>query len=244
VVALGKPSLLFNGKAAEKNIFAKIGDQVVGRYTGKGGIGNIAKDMMMLRSMMNTENKHIDSFFTSTACINTTGGLILQPTFLAEGSDDNQRTGRSVKLDRIDCILSFNFAQGSTGIIGAQVFRWFLVKWLKCTSSTPMGSVAQFLNVDGNSQITPLSLPNTDTAEDWHVLQQGIVTLTPQSQLNSVYHVVEFSTPVKFHQTYSGSAANTIEDGSFAIIVCALNTVGTAGVSNVQGSVRMLYIDN
>lgn len=207
-------------------------------------MGNIAKDMMLLKSILNTEDKHIDSAFASTAIINTTGGVILTPTFLAEGSDSNQRTGRSVKLTRIDWILSFNFAQGSTGIVGSQIFRWFLVKYIKCTSASPTGTVAQFLNVDGNSQMTPLSLPNTDLSEDWHVLQQGLLTLTPQSQLNAVYAIQEFSTPVKFHQTYSGTAANTIEDGTFQLIVVALNTVGTAGVSNVQGSCRQFYVDN
>jgi hypothetical protein len=115
---------------------------------------------------------------------------------------------------------------------------------LKGSVANPTLTVANFINADVNGQYTPMSLPNTDFAEDFRVMDQGTVELTSQVILNGVNKMVDVSIPLSFHQTYTSTTAASLEDGIITILIVALNIYGTAGFSGCQVTSRLWYIDN
>jgi hypothetical protein len=231
------------GKSANKSIFQAGLDIAKGRYTGKSGMANIVRDVAMLRSMLNTENKHVDTTSGLLTVIPTASSIFL-PLAVAEGTDDNQRTGRSIKVDRLDIMIQFIFNDGTTGTVSNQIFRYFIVKWLKGTSSVPSPTISQFLTQDASTNYSTLSFPNSDTSEDFKILDQGMVTVQQQYSNSQVSKVVDISIPLNFHQTYSSTTAASQEDGFLAVIFVSQTPIGTAGASAVLPSCRMYYIDN
>jgi hypothetical protein len=245
------------GKSANQSIFARAKDQAVGfvknRYASgnmKSNISNIAKDVMMLKSVLNTEDKHNDvlSFGnTATQSVPYQNNVCLLP----EGSDSINRTGRSVKLNKIDLLMEFTFSQGAlaTAANSNQIYRWFLLQYLKTPSSGGSGNplITEFLNNDPGGFISPMSLPNTDTNEDYRVLAQGqvdVVLPIATTVTTARSQIVDISVPVNIHQTYNGTAAANISDNAILLYCVALNPTNAGGVSNFGYSVRTWFIDN
>lgn len=231
-------------------IFSRARDQVVTatkkRYGGKSGVSNIVKDINMLKSLLNTENKHIDGISSLTTVSNTTP-LVRWIQSPAEGNDNTNRDGRSIKIDRIDAILQFTYGPGSSSAISSsQVFRWFLLRQLNTPSSggSSTFALADFLNIDSNSQYTPMSLPNSDTSEDFHILDQGLVTLDATISNDYTIRVVNVSVLESFHQTFNGTASTNIAENSLFFVCVASTANGAAGASGVTSSFRIWYIDN
>jgi len=229
-------------------------DQAVGfvkeRYTGKNAAINIARDLSMLKSLMNTEDKHIDNVYASTSVVPTAAAVIGLGT-VAEGSDSSQRTGRSVKLTKLDMLLNFQFSIGTlaTAVNMNQIFNWYYIRYLKTPSSsgTSAFTITDFLNADVNSNVTPMSLINDDLNEDFSVLDAGQIDIsfTDIAAGSSIKNkLVELTIPVNFHQTYNGTAASNIVDNMTFFVITALNPINAGGVSNVYISSRQWYIEN
>ncbi len=239
-------------KKADSSIFGRARDQIVSaarrRYTGPKAIGNIARDVQMLKSILNTENKHVDTLSTPIS-ISTAGSVswIASP---AEGDDSNNRNGRSIKIDRIDLFLYTTWNPGTASLNDDQWMRWFVVRYLKTPSSagsTPF-SLNDFLNADPNTNRTVLSLPNTDTAENFQILDQGLYKVpvyyatAATGQTSSA--IIETSIPCNFHQTFNGTAATTVCDNSLFFVCVCLNSFSTGGQCNALPQFRVWYVDN
>jgi hypothetical protein len=237
------------GKQAEGSIFKRSIDQLIGagkaRYGGKTGVANIARDLNSLRMMLNTENKHVDQIAIFQGVTNASPtNLFLTPS--AEGTDSNNRTGRSVKLDRVDMLLRFNYNGGTTTSIATQTFRWFLVKWLKTPTSGANGGfpLSAFLLTDASGNYSPMSLANTDTAENFRIMAQGLEKMTMPLNFATVETIVEVSVPCQFHQSYDGTAATDICDGAIYFICLGMVANATGGSSGVTPTFRTWFIDN
>lgn len=234
--------------APAKTIFAKAKDQVVRaarkRYTDKKGninVANIAKDIASVARMVNTENKHIDVNAVAQT-VNLSTSLVYGIGTVAQGAANNQRTGNSIKIDRIDLILRFSdSAVAPTTDIN---YRWFCVRYLKtpASSGTVAFGISEFLNADAGGNYSAISFPNTDTNENFSVLAQGRVLLPCVTIANGVGgRVVDVSVPCGFHQDYNGSANSTITDNMVFLVFVADATTTS---STVQIQSRMWYIDN
>lgn len=242
------------GENAISSIIRTSRDSIVktvkDRYTGKRAPLNIAKDIKTIMSLMNTENKHVDTVATAQT-VHNTSSLVYGIGTVAQGSADNQRTGDSIKVDSIDLLFDFIYSSGTpaTSATQDQMFNWYLVRYLKTPSSsgTVAFNISEFLNQDGNSNYTPISLPNTDTNENFQVMSSGQVSIMlpylPTVSSN-VHKVVEVSHKCSFHQTYSGSASTTIVDNMTFLVFTAISPLNTGGLSSVTVSARMWYIDN
>jgi hypothetical protein len=213
------------------------------RYGKKNGITNLASDVSMLMRAINTENKHVDTLYTVSTCT-AAAPFILLITPPAEGSDSNNRTGRSIKVDRIDFVANFtwNGGTGASTTITTQVFKYFILQYLKTQNSTAP-ALNDFLNLDANTQTSVLSLPNTDLS-DFKVLHSGEVNvICPASNTQSSV-VVDLSIPCQFHQTFAGTTAASISDNCCFLACVAMVTSGTGGASAITPQLRMWYIDN
>lgn len=207
------------------------------------------RDLMMVKSLLNTEEKHVDTLGTSS--VTSASPVIIGMGTVAQGSAVNQRTGDSTKLIRHDLNLVFNYNTGTVATTAqeTQVFNWYYIKYNKTPSSsgTSAFGISEFLNVDTNGNFTPLSLPNTDTNENFTILDSGQVRVGPQiigtAAINSL-QFVESSISRPFHQTYNGSGTSNICDNMVFLVVTAFNGINAGGASSVSYGVRQWYLDN
>lgn len=239
-------------KRAERSIFGRARDQLVAaarnRYTGKSAVKNIASDVAMLKTILNTENKHIDTL--STPITLGVGGSVSWVASPAEGDDSNNRNGRSIKVDRIDLVLYATWNPGTAPSLDDQWIRWFVVRYLKTPStagSTPF-SLAEFLQADPNGNRTVFALSNTDTAENFQIMDQGLFKIpvyyatSATGQTSS--QIIESSIPCSFHQTFNGTAATNVCDNSVFFVAVCLNSFATGGQCNILPQFRLWYVDN
>jgi hypothetical protein len=204
---------------------------------------------MKIARLLNTENKHVDIQNSNTVL--PSASLILCCTPPAEGSDSNQRTGRSLKVDKIDLLLQFTYSTGTpaTCAVQSQIFNWYLVRYLKTPSSggTTVFNITEFLNQDANSQYTPMSLINDDTDENFQVMAAGTqhLTLPFLPTVASAFNAIQTHThQCSFHQTFNGTTAATITDNCVFLVVTAMNASNTGGISNCTSTMRMWFVDN
>ena len=240
------------GAAALSQIIRRSTDQVVGfakdRYTGKKAAGNIARDLSMLKTILNVEKKEVPTSQTTLSVNNTTSQVVWIGS-PGQGTSGSQRDGDSIKLNRIDLNLLFFWGTGTTNTIGDQIFGYHLVKYKKTPSSggsTPF-AIGDFLNVDQDGAVTPMSLPNTDLAENFDVLHSGqlLVEASYATATNNVaYRMVTLSVECSFHQTFTGSAAFTLVDNAVFVVFTALQPTNTGGTSGVKFMARLWYVDN
>lgn len=233
---------------AEKSIFSRARDQIIAgarsRYTGKNAMKNVANDISMLKAVLNTENKRLDTLSTPiTLGVSGSVSYIASPI---EGIDNNQRIGRSIKVDRLDMILYATYGNGTLGFNQDQQFRWFVVQWLKTPAtagSTPF-PLSTFLNADVNGNATVLSLPNTDLAEDFRIIDQGMFSLVCNYTNTVADCIVESSMSMSMHQTFNGPATTNIADNALFFVCVCLNAFAAGGQCNVLPQFRLWYVDN
>jgi hypothetical protein len=210
----------------------------------------IAQDVSTLMSVINTEDKQIDTVAT-TQVVTSTSSLVYAIGTVAQGTSGLTRVGDSILINRIDLNLQFLFSTGTPATTASQnqIFRWFLVRYLKtpATNGVTAFLISEFLNVDSGSNYTPMSLPNTDTNENFQIMESGTVNLTVPSSTtaaSAVTQMVTTSHTCHFHQTYNGSATNSITDNMVFMVFVALNGANAGGSSNVLVSSRMWFVDN
>ncbi len=220
------------------------------RYTGKSAGANIAKDIKTIMSLMNTEDKQVYTLATAQS-VGSAGSLVYGIGTVAQGSASNQRTGDSIKINRIDLNLKFIYSSGTAASSNqaTQVFNWYLVRYLKTpsTGGTTAFAIGEFLNTDGDGLYTPLSFPNPDTNQNFQLMASGSVTLDLSlvpTVSDAVSRVVSVSHPCSFHQNYSGAASTTITDNMTFLVFTGLNPANAGGVSQVVVNAAMWYIDN
>jgi len=219
------------------------------RYTGPSAAVNIAKDIRSLTSMLNVEDKQVYTLTTAQNVYNTQS-LVIGVGTVAQGTASNQRTGDSIKVNRIDMNIAFYYGAGTaaTSVQQDQVFNWYLVRYLKtpASSGTTAFNISEFLQTDMNGNYTPLSFPNTDTAQNFQIMISG----QERVSINSIatgyisHKVVTVSHTCSFHQDYSGSAATTITDGMIFFVCTADTLVNPGGFSTVAPNSCIWYVDN
>jgi hypothetical protein len=250
----GKQSTLLGNSAI--NSMVRTGDNILqsgrrflsNRYMGPNAAMNIARDLSLLKAVVNTEEKQIFTLATAQNVLSSSS-LVYGIGTVAQGSASNQRSGDSIKVTRIDLVLGFAFGTGTATTELSQTFNWYLVRYKKtpATSGTTAFGISEFLNADGNGNYTPLSFPNPDTNENFQLMGCGQVDVplpTTTSANAVVRKIVPFSHVCNFHQEYSGSANTTITDNMCFIVLTAINAGNTGGTSTVTVQSAMWYVDN
>ncbi len=235
------------GDSAMNVMYRKARDFISNRYGGSGGVSNLVRDVAFLKGVINVEEKRIDSVLDVT--VGKTAPVTSALSTLAQGDANNQRQGNSVKVIRFDVNFKFYYSSGTTTSYDSNTFRWFLVRYLKTptTSPTTPFGISEFLDQDSNSQYTPISLPNTNTAQNFQIMASGTETvkLNFTATVSTTSEIVRsFTHECGFHQIYSGSASSTLTDALVVLVVVSSQNGNTGGVSGVTYGVRMWYVDN
>lgn len=223
---------------------------VKNRYTGPNAVANIAKDLSLLKMVVNTEAKQVYTLAAAVQNVNSTTSLVYGIGTMAQGTSGSTRVGDSIKVFRIDLNLNFYYSSGTVCTNNNQVFNWYLVRYLKTPSSsgTTAFAIADFLNVDGDGQITPSSFPNPDLNENFQIMSDGQVELQlpviVSGTSSTSQRVISVSHECSFHQTYSGSANTTITDNMCFVVVTASRPINTGGSSGVAVQSCTWFLDN
>jgi hypothetical protein len=244
-----------SGNQALQSMFKHSKDYIIKaastRYTGRSAPLNIAHDLRVLSSMLNTEDKFINTLQTSSA-VTSGSPLIYGIGTVSQGTTQNQRTGDSIKINKIDLIIQFYFSQGTlaTSGIATQVFNYYLVKYNKTpsTSGTSSFAISEFIDADANGAYTALSFPNSDTNQNFTILSSGQVQLEVMAlsaTSTPIYSkLVQLSIPTSYHQTYNGASNTAITDNMTFVVVTALTAANAGGTSSVSIQSKMWFIDN
>jgi hypothetical protein len=222
---------------------------VASRYSSQQGVSNLAKDVTKLMSLINTEDKHVDTLSTALPVSSSTFASINIPG-PAAGTAVNQRIGDSILINQIDMELLFNYGgTAATATFGTQTFRYWLLRYLKTPASGGASSfsLTEFINPDVNGVYTPLSLMNTDTNENFQVMVTGDVSIdlaTLASASISYTKTIPVRHSCHFHQEYNGSLASNVCDNALFFVAVAQNSTNTGSVSTITPSFRIFYVDN
>ncbi len=239
------------GQAA-MTLYKQSRDYVMGevtkRYGGPNGAVRGASDIMRIARMFNTENKYVDTLLDVTSTRSSPYCAAL--TSMAEGSDNNQRDGRSIRVIKFDANMKFYYSSGvpATATVQTQIFKYFLVRYNKTTAGSPTFAIADFLNVDfTTSRYTPISLPNTDRSEDFQILAMGQVDV-PINYVTTVdtisYKLLTMTHECSFHQEFSGTGSSAICDNNVQLVIVATQEINAGGSSGCSFGIRMWYVDN
>jgi hypothetical protein len=218
------------------------------RYSGKKGASNIAKDIIMLKNLLNVEQKHVDTLTGPLTVVNGTSQVTALGT-VGQGSTSAQRTGDSVKVCRVDMQLRFQYTSGTTNTREDQTFKYWLVRYLKTPISagtSPFG-INEFLNQDWNGDYSTSSFHNPDNMQNFDILALGQLYLPLQFNVatgSSAVRVVELSVDCDFHQIYNGTTGSTICENMLFLVLVGTQTVNAGGASEVVVGSRVWYLDN
>jgi hypothetical protein len=225
-----------------------IAHGISNRYLSSSGITNIAKDLSRVMSLINTEDKHIDLLNTAVS-INNVSPLIQALPTVAQGLTVGTRVGNSIKVNRMDIELLFQY----TGTIAAanidQSFRYWIVRYLKTppTNGSLPFNLSEFINTDNTGNYTLLSQMNTDTNENFQVMYTSDVHITLPTLTTTVCAVTKNATlrhECSFHQEYNGALSTNICDNMCFLVCVAMNSTNVSSSSVLSSSFRLWYIDN
>lgn len=232
-----------------------ISDGIKARYFSKDNKANfatLASDIGKLRSLLNTERKHVETTQNGATVVATAGtGSVYAINPPAEGTDAGNRTGRSIKAIRFDVSGEFIYSTGTvaTTSLQRQTFNWYLVrnKSTSSSSGTTPFVVADILDPDSNSVYTPMSMMDPDNIVDFEIMQCGqeVVDLRFNTTAPSSGHkCFTFSHDCSLHQSFNNTTAASVTQNACFLMFTAMNPVNTGGVSTVSFVAREWFVDN
>ncbi len=218
------------------------------RYSGKKAVSNLAKDIMFLKTMLNTEQKHIDTL-TAPVTVVSTSSLVSALGTVAQGSSSSTRTGDSIRVRKMDFMLRFKYSTGTTNSKEIQHFKYWVVRYLKTPASagTAPFSINEFLVSDQAGNYSTSSFHNPDTMQNFFVHSVGELDINLHFNVGTdsdIVKIVELSIDCDFHQTYNGSTGSTVSDNMVFLVCVATNAVNTGGSSELGVSSRLWFVDN
>lgn len=182
-------------------------------------------------SMVNAETKKQD---TDIAFPTTETGSILNLVGIAQGDDDNQRNGNSIKLKRITIKGTIAHDNG-TSVKPGVVKLWIIRDKQQQADTSPT-----YTEVFDENSIHPFL--NPDNVGRFQILASRTINLSDTSILKKTFSV---SVPFKnLHVRYNGSATSDIQrNGIYMLYISSNNSAGGSG-PYFQGQSRVYYYDN
>lgn len=212
----------------------------IGKYTGVNRYKNyyrggrqLYKDVMLLKSLINTEKKFIDTPSAGATLPTNTNGTLILLNALSQGTAYNQRTGISIKIASIEvegfCTLN---ASATTDFIRVSLIQ----------DKQPNGSSANYGNVyDLATAVAPLSFRNQATVDRFVVLKNWKIDLDTNGRA-----LVKFKCYLKLneHTKYNAGNAGTIADIATNAFYLTFAGNLSANFSTINYNCRIRFIDN
>lgn len=208
----------------------------IGKYLQYGStVATIGKTVAMtakLAGLINIEFKQRYSNIGMSA--NQTGSLALL-NGLAQGTDNDQRIGRSIRMKSVQLLLTNTQNASATN----SLLRYILFIDKQPTGVAP--TVAELISTPGGGSAY-YGMRNLDNKKRFVILKDQWVTMN--SGTNNEIGVFEYYKKLDMHTVYDSSNAGTIADiSSNALYLLALSNEVANPVS-VTGSWRVRFLDD
>lgn len=230
-------------KKYAKKAASYAGKQVKKRYVGKRGfrLTQIAKDVMILKSLVNVEKKFIESNVVrfpdaplgQVTTLNETGMYAKDITPLpTQGIGQNQRTGNEWKM--VSLCLKGQVRQQGNNTTEMKV-KIFIIKTNGPTVDVQGAIVTgqQFLSVNPISQVIDYnSTRNVDFFKNYRVMKVINITL-PADQTSDVKGYKDFQYITKLsHHVKMNKDSNTVIANGQIILIAVADSGNTATVTS------------
>jgi hypothetical protein len=225
-----------------------VAQGITNRYLRTNGTRNLMSDVSKLMSIINTEDKHVDSY--NSASVTNTAPFISNITGPVQGITVNQRIGDSIKLMKIDLeIYAYYSGTAATASYGSQDFRYWILRYKKtpATGGSVPFNISEFLVPDPSGNYSTLSMFNTDTNENFQVMALGEITinLATLASANITYSkTLALRHECSFHQEFNGAATSNVCDNAVFFVCVAQNPLNTGGNSGLLYNSRVWFVDN
>jgi hypothetical protein len=228
----GRKSRGNKGKKSNRSLGSQV-DSRIGVY-GK-AFSQMKRDLGWVMSVINVEEKYIDTLFNANAMTNAIGSQSLLNGCVT-GNTSVTRNGQSTKAAKVIIDLVCRI-----GVTTPAMCRFLLILD-KATNGATIGIASIFqAAVDGASDYTT-SQRNVATVGTRVVFLYDI-----QFQLDTVQNTnrrIQMSIPLHFHTHYNTGNAGTVADISEnSLYWCGMSSVG-ATQPTFTGSIRFLFVDN
>jgi len=204
---------------------------------------NIAKDVMMLKTMVNAEKEIYTAHSTTNTSFSPTAPIFTAIDNTTEGTGHGQRDGESIKLHGYRWNLRFTQQSNAQG---PQFIKVHLVKYIGPRGSTP--NINTFLKPDFDGNYSFHSERNEDHYTSYNVIRTINTKISPDTFSGlTMYNVqkVYGRFKGKTHQRYSGTAPTTLITDQMYIIVLASNgTIGTSSAVTYDSQLLVSFYDN
>jgi len=224
------------------------------RYMYKGGanVNQIAKDVMMLKHLVNVEKKRVDRTistavnFAQYATAGVTGAYsaVITP-IIAEGVTGQTRNGLSVKL--VSACLDIQFGQQANQAANLKI-KWYLVmRPDNAQNITSTTAIAEFLEPNPFSGVIDYwSSRDPEYFTGFRLIKSGTVNLLAD-QTTGVNTFKQIKVPLKFnhHLKYNtDSSTITTKNQFYLFAVASAGDTGANQGASIIYNVRWYYTDN
>lgn len=231
-------------KRVIKRVAKKAVNYAKKRYVSRKGLPrmrNIAKDVMLLKSMVNAEKEMYNQTLTSD--VSPTSSWIAPITNIAEGTAHGQRDGDSVKLHAYQWDIR---ALSQTSAVAPRYIHLYLVKYIGPRGSTP--SISTFFRPDMDGNYSTYSKREPDHFTSYQVICRKNIYI-PADTVSGVQMYKQVKLYGRFkgktHQRYNGAlATNLITDQMYVIAVASDGTIGTSTATTIQSQLQISFYDN
>ena len=188
-------------------------------------LGTMARDVSMLKKMINAEKKSYQSSFAlqTVAQVNqlVNGALCLDITpYVNQGSGNDERTGASFKL--CSALYEFQLNQQTNNTTRQKlIFEWWIVKGTQLTSADMLTYL--FQNSTFSGLVDYNSPRNQDRYHDFKLVRRVKRTLSPD-QLTGSSTTLTFNVPMKLNHhvrlvpSPTGVSANCLNGQMFMTV--------------------------
>lgn len=217
-----------NYKRYAKKIVKRVYRGAKKRYGGKRGLYKLARDVYRVKSLVNAEFKKVD--VTNTSAVPSTTWSTVLLNGVAQGDDNDQRNGRSLKCTSINVngfLLKHNSAAQT-------IIRIALVYMARTESANP--TLSHVFTTD-NSVVSKY---NVDHAGDYKILFDRTIML---DGANKTMSKISIRRKLYNHMKFSGTGGtvSSIESGGLFLIY--MSNEGT-NTPTFNYSSRFRYVDN
>lgn len=237
----------------KKNVSRPLRKRFKKRYIGKKSgalrVGQIAKDVMYLKSVLNPEKKFDEIYYNNqnVAANNgvPTGMLVLDVTpVISQGVTQNDRTGNSIKV--CSSVLRAQVKQQANTTGPLRLKAW-LIQGTGGTEPTTSNISTQFLQTNPFSNVVDyFSQRNVNYFNDYKVLASKSITLRPD-QYSGQFQIQELLLARKYksmHFKYTQTGTGIVQGTMFLVVVADWGDIAASTGAYLDLYNRVYYYDN
>lgn len=192
-------------------------------------VASLSKDVRLLKSIINSEKKYHDRELSLNI---TTTPNIVGCTEIAEGTDNNERVGRVVKLKSVHLK---GFVRFTDDTLAQQIVRIAVVADTENNGSAPSQS-----DIFENTGV--MSFRNMQNSNRFRFLYDKMFYFTKNDGLGDLHHL-HMNLKKDMHINWSGSLGTNYDKNNIFLIAWA-SADTTTNVTDIQAYLRVRYYDN